>query len=391
MILWRQVLGLTAVRGAVILLWVVYRLYLPELLINFGWTAELAFWLLIIESLIAAILEPLIGMLSDRQQRWMGTRLPLIFMGVVIAASLTIALPTASVFGTSIGAMHWGIIVIVLSWAIAMTLFNSPTLALLKRYSSDNKLPTVVGFLTLTNGLLRATKPLVHNVIVLRGPEFTFVLASLILLDAAAILRLVDKSVPPIPEPLPIKSKELLPLSSFAFIGGIGLTTDLVLRLVTSNTGKVINAHWLPVQSEWIETLILVGVAVMAIPAGRLIERFGIRRSLCSALSAIAVISVLMIILPIPLILGISVLILVISLSFILNGGLSLVLSLVSSEQVGLASGMYLGGTSIAFSLSGLVFSNSPLGLNIWVAIFTCLMATLWVAASKRKRPDSFV
>ncbi len=37
-VLWRQVLGLTAVQGAITLAWVIYRLYLPDLLAQFGWS-----------------------------------------------------------------------------------------------------------------------------------------------------------------------------------------------------------------------------------------------------------------------------------------------------------------------------------------------------------------
>lgn len=35
-VLWEQVLGLTAVQGATTLAWVIYRLYLPDLLAHFG-------------------------------------------------------------------------------------------------------------------------------------------------------------------------------------------------------------------------------------------------------------------------------------------------------------------------------------------------------------------
>jgi hypothetical protein len=68
-VLWLQVSGLAAVQGAITLSWVIYRLYLDKLLVQFGFTAALAATLLVTENLLAAFMEPVMGGLSDRAKR----------------------------------------------------------------------------------------------------------------------------------------------------------------------------------------------------------------------------------------------------------------------------------------------------------------------------------
>jgi hypothetical protein len=173
-------------------------LYLPDLLAQFGWSPQFAIGLLIVESASAIALEPLMGELSDRSQSWIGTRFPLIWVGVVIASALFIAIPAMGIFGTYVEVMHWTIVIILVSWSMAMTTFHSPSISLLKRYSSTKHLPLAVSLLTLTSGLLRATKPFVNQFILSFGAAVTFAVSSLVMLRATAILRSVD--FPPTPK-----------------------------------------------------------------------------------------------------------------------------------------------------------------------------------------------
>ena len=73
-VLWLQVWGLAAVQGAIAkrcceaqiaLTWVIYNLYLIKLLTDFGFPKELATGVLIIDNILAAVMEPLRGGLSD--------------------------------------------------------------------------------------------------------------------------------------------------------------------------------------------------------------------------------------------------------------------------------------------------------------------------------------
>ena len=65
-ILWGQVLGLASVQGAITLAWIIYGAYLPALLLELGLPLSMGLKLLIIESALAVLMEPVMGGLSDR-------------------------------------------------------------------------------------------------------------------------------------------------------------------------------------------------------------------------------------------------------------------------------------------------------------------------------------
>jgi Na+/melibiose symporter-like transporter len=90
---WRRLGGITAVQTAITLTWVIYSLYLPDLLVQLGFAKQLAATLLIIEHGLEAASEPIFGAMSDRSQQKMGTRFPWIILGVVLASAFLIALP----------------------------------------------------------------------------------------------------------------------------------------------------------------------------------------------------------------------------------------------------------------------------------------------------------
>ena len=83
---WSQVACLALLHGSIGLSWIVYALYLPQLLGSLGLAAGLAVTLLAVENALAVFLEPLFGFLSDQSFRRTATRLPFIVAGVLIAA-----------------------------------------------------------------------------------------------------------------------------------------------------------------------------------------------------------------------------------------------------------------------------------------------------------------
>lgn len=392
-VLWEQVLGLMTVQGATTLAWVIYRLYLPDLLAQFGWPRQFAIELLIIESAIAIALEPLMGELSDRSQRWLGTRFPLIGVGVVIASVLLITIPVLAIFTNPVGVMHGAIVVILVLWSMAMTMFHSPAISLLKRYSSVSHLPLAVSLLTLVSGLLRAIKPLVNQFILSFGPAVTFATGSLVLLGATAVLRSVDFPATPGSKS---KASPVQPLtrSTLGLIAGVGLSIEWGSQLALNNFNKVFVAQLPGIDPELLKLTIGIGVALMAVPAAMLATRLGNQRMLCAGLLMTAGFSGLMVFLPTPITLAISATVLVISLNLVINGGVAFALSTVPPEKVGLGVGMYFGGTAAGSSLFGMLFNKPeqiPLSLGVLIGAIACLIATLYVAAiSKRRTPRTF-
>ncbi|PSR16285.1 MFS transporter, partial [filamentous cyanobacterium CCP3] len=126
-------------QGAITLLWVIYNLYLVQLLTQLGFPQGLAVGLLVVENLLAMVIEPVVGTFSDRMQHQIGTRLPIISLGVLLTAGLFVVIPTALLWGQ--GVLRWGLPLLLVAWAMAMAVFRSPVLSLLGRYAMGTQLP----------------------------------------------------------------------------------------------------------------------------------------------------------------------------------------------------------------------------------------------------------
>jgi MFS family permease len=202
---WYKIIGLSALQGAISLTWLVYNIYLPKLLIGFGFPPSLAIGLLVVENAIAVILEPLFGSLSDRAYRWIATKFGFVAFGVVLTSALTILIPTIFVFRNLFSAITWILPGVLIAWAMAMTVFRTPAISLIGRYAMASELPIAMSFLTLVGGFIGASKPASQNFILSLGAPIAFTIASVVLLAATALLRYFD---PPITNNLAIAERK---------------------------------------------------------------------------------------------------------------------------------------------------------------------------------------
>ncbi len=381
-VLWLQVCGLAAVQGAIALTWVIYNLYLAKLLIQFGFPAPLATVLLIIENLLAALMEPLMGSLSDRQQRWLGTRFPLIAFGVVAATATFIAIPVYATLGVgsiATSPLHWLFPGLLILWALAMTVFRSPVLCLLGRYAFDTHLPQAASILTLVGGLAGATGPLASGVILAQGPMVTFAVGSMTLLLAATVLQWVNPTTSPVyvhngtpsgqdnsreggMEVMPSQSptlpwSRLIPQLSLVFGCGVGIT--LGFRLMMLVFPKIITTQVPDANPSLILGGIFLALACTAIPSGFLATRWGNTLSMAVGLGVMAVLmAVLLGVRDGWLASGVAIA-LGSAFSLVSNGSIPFALTTAPPERAGLGTGMYFSGGAIANSLFGAIFGQA--------------------------------
>ncbi len=180
-------LSIAALHGAVTLAWVVYNLYLVQLLLRAGFDAYLAPVLLIIEGVLGAALEPLTGAVSDRARR---RRLSLVLGGVLTAGIVFAALPLTASAASGLARL---LPALVLGWAGAMALFRAPALSLLSRHARPQALPLAASVLTATAGLVGAAAPSARGWILSFGPLATFAVASAALLLSGGLLLVLER------------------------------------------------------------------------------------------------------------------------------------------------------------------------------------------------------
>ncbi|WP_445628070.1 MFS transporter [Nostoc sp. DSM 114167] len=338
-ILWVQVWVLAAVQGAITLSWLIYNIYLPQLLTQFGFPASLAVGLVLVENALGAVLEPVMGGLSDQARRWVGTRFPFISVGMILASALFIAIPCVVNLIPPTTVMRSLLPIVLVAWALAMTIFRSPVMCLLGMYSTPAQLPLAVSFVTLTGGVIGAFRPISYKFILSSGPVYTFAIGSFVMLGAAAVLRLVNPPEAPVDKHQAETVK--LPLQKLALILGTGFGVAWGIRFLMDVLGKVLKAQLntdnIDVQMVWIG----IAIAIASIPAGIFAVKIGNRQAMLCGICAI--ISLLLIMISVGAQIPIIVLI-VASFSLIVNGAIPFALGLVPQQWAGLGVGMYLVG-----------------------------------------------
>ncbi|MEH2069449.1 MAG: MFS transporter [Nostoc sp.] len=350
-ILWVQVWALAAVQGAITLTWLIYNLYLPQLLAQFDFPASLAVGLLLVENALSAVLEPVMGGLSDESRRWVGTRFPFISVGVILASALFIAIPCVVSLIPLNMVLRSLLPIILVAWALAMTIFRSPAICLLGMYSTPAELPLAVSFVTLVGGFIGAFRPIASKYILSLGPVLTFAIGSFALLGTIAVLRLVNPPETPVDRhnaeivQFPLQKLVVILVTGFGVAWGIRFLMDVLSKVLKAQ----LNTDNIDVQMVWIG----IAIALANIPAGILAVKIGNRQAmLCGICATIA--SLLIIIFvgaQIPIIL-----LIVAGFSLIVNGAVPFALALIPKRWAGLGIGMYFGGFALAMSLFNILF-----------------------------------
>ncbi len=345
-ILWFQLIGLSLVQGAITLTWLLYRLYVPQLLTTFGFPGLFP-TILIIENALGVIIEPIAGNFSDHQRRWMGTRFPFISLGVILASGLFIAIPSFYIFGQSLKSLYWIFPVLLILWSIAMALFRSPVTALLGQYAIETKLPQAMSILIFAGGIIGAIRPFSSEFILNLGSGIAFTIGSLVLLGSVGVLRYFNPDVsviPPSEEPA-----QKLYLRNLVVIALLGLFaawgTRLILgeifpQLIPSLGGNV----------KWMMFTGFILLAFTSIPAGLFAVKIGNNKATLIGLMTTAILLLFSSFIVNKIMIILISLLLIASYSLVANGIIPIAFSLVPSYKGGLGIGVYFGAFSLAMS-----------------------------------------
>ncbi|HEY9618789.1 MAG TPA: MFS transporter [Crinalium sp.] len=392
-VLWQAVGALAALYGSFTLGWVIYRVHLPGILTQFQLSAELAPKLLLIEALLAIAIEPLAGLWSDKLQQQQGNRFAIITQGILLASAFFVLIPALVLLAVPNPGMQWLLIGLLIVWAIAMSLFRSPALALLGRYASAFRLPQAASLLTLAGGIAGAAMPLGNKFILSLGIVIPSVIAAFLLLGSTAILR----SFNPQDAPTPLGEADLTTrtypdlIPRLLLIGGLGFSLTLAFRIAIETFPKLLKAQLPGSNPPLFVGLVFIAIAIAAIPGGQLAVRMGNRKIMLVSAIGLAIGLGLMPLITTSWLATIVAILIGASFSLITNGTLPFTLGLLPISRAGLAVGVFFSGVSIAASLFSGVLSRpgllSPvltIGLGIVALVLTgwCIIASRsWMPA----------
>ena len=378
-VLWGQVFSLAVVQGAIVLAWVIYNLYLVQLLTRLGFAQELATGLLVLENLLAMIVEPIMGNFSDRLQHQMGTRFPFIALGMILAAGCFLALPIVVVAGGA--GLRRLLPLLLVAWALTMTTFRSPALSLLGRYAFRTQLPQAASILTLVGGLAGAAGPLANTFILSLGPLVAFSLGSGVLLLAAAVLHWSGPNEQV--SPAAVTSTSGLSWPKLALVFGTGVGVSLGFRMVMTTFPTVLKQQVPTTQPALVMGIVFVALAATALPAGALAVSLGNRRAMILGLAVMSLSTAIMSTVTTTILAVVVALLFGASFSLVSNGTIPFALSMVSPDKAGLGTGMYFSGAALAASLSGTL--NLASGFSFLLGAFAFLAAGLCISITARR------
>jgi MFS family permease len=369
-VLWKQVWAIALVQGAISLCWLIYGLYIPKLLESLGFGEEVVLGLLTIENFMAAAIEPIMGGLSDQWQRWLGTRMPIIVVGTLLAAALFICIPLAVLYGGDLQKIV--VLGIVIIWAISMAVFRSPVVAMLGNFAVGTGLPQAVSILTLMGGLVGAVRSLASGFILSLGASVAFGLGSVALLVGVGTLRhlsrqrlaVVTEVTDVMAEPMGRRSP--LPWWRLGFLLGLGVAMGWGLRLIFGEVIPRLIKQYNPAQFDLLMGtgfILMAGFAVLSAYGIKQIQRSGRSPGLNHAAIVLGLFVVILSIwlLSLNLSAGLTVavgIVMLAGLGTANNLMIPLGLEFLPVGNGGMALGMYFGGTGLAIALFNLLITK---------------------------------
>jgi len=387
LILWRQVGGVAALQAAITLTWMLYRLYLPQLLAGFGF-AGFDRGITILEDSLAITIEPFAGWLSDKQRYWMGSRFPLIVVGTILSSVLFIAIPAIFIFGNPVSPLRWMLPVVIVAWSIAMAMFRSPAVSLLGQYASKTQLPQAMSLLVFVGGLAGAARPVAGDFILNLGPAFAFAIGSFVLLGAVAFLRSVNPDAALSELPPDTAISERVSITALGLVAVTGMAVAWGSRAM----GERILPHVFQTQIAGVDSKLLMAgfslaVAFASLLAGVIAVRLGNQRTLLGGLVATAVLLLIMVFSQGFVMVAATVLAVIFTNSLIITAVVPFALSLVPPRRGGLGVGFYFGGFSLGMAFYSVVFVAPkvvPAGTTAIVGASAFFLAGVFVVAGDR-------
>jgi hypothetical protein len=381
---WQPVLAMALMQGAIVLCWIVYRMYIPDLLGQFGFPKDSSVVILAIEGFLAVLIEPMFGSLSDRQKTLWGLKGPFVTIGVLLSAGLLLILPSIVLLGNPDSFIRWLFIALVILWAMAMAMFRSPMLARLGEFACQRDWSYAASVLTLVGTLagtlaLPASKQIVKGL----GAGPAFAISSIILLLSATLLNRSQTTQIRLPT---ITADEQQPAARNLFLVALtGSTITMGVILTQQLIGLVGKA-----QTPMLMTLFLAVQLVTVLPIGLAAKRWGNLQTMLGGLGLL-LIGFLMLIL--PGIHAVAVLFLGVGMSCVGVGTIPFALSMVPLSRGGLGIGFYFGGAALAGALFNVFMSVArqlPLfpSWAVGLVSLTIAMVALWIGRSMVVKQD---
>ncbi|MCP9800157.1 MFS transporter [Synechococcus sp. RedBA-s] len=374
---WRLAWGVVVLQMALLLGWMIYRAYQPELLSSHGFS-QLLLPFALLPGLLGLVIEPLAGWLSDRRDPSARGRLLPVSVAVLVAGLIFLGVVGLLQQGIPAGSLLLPLLMV--AWMVAVQSSASPALAVLREAAPLHQLPRVAALFTCAQGLLGALESPFTAAALRLGPALTFALGAAVLALGLAVLRRLPPfppsgGKPPTTERVP--PSQALHLLSLALAVGVVTGSLLTLLPRVSMAGAPASAE------RNVAAVVLIVSALVAPWGGELASRWGKRRCLKLGLTALAALLTLALLGP-AVLLPVLLPPLGLAHSLVVTSLTATALATLPASRTGLGAGLVLGGVGVAGTLLSLVFNGGgPVAAGPLLAVVAVATALALVVGQR--------
>lgn len=365
--------GAALLFGAITLMWTTYNRYVPGFLREtFGLPAVVVVAVLTLDNALGFVLEPLSGAFSDRFGRGQRRRVAWVLIFSPLAVAFFALLPIPPLLAPS-GTLLSPFALLVVGMLVTMALFRTPAVTIMPDLAAPPDRVSANALLQALGALGALGAVYFGDWLIGRyGIAAPFFVAGAVMIVTALLMWALLGGDRPEPERERYGDRVAAWPARGAMVGAIALWW-LGFLILNARLGPLASGRW-GFESgalALLEPLLLLAVALLAIPIGQVAEPTGRRRLLVVATVVLIMGSVVLPLL--PGILGVAlvaVTLLGAGWATVLVAALPMLLAMGSEARLGTSTGLYF----LAFALAGLV---TPWLLRSVVPVLGD--ATLWL------------
>ncbi|OJJ15180.1 hypothetical protein BKI52_39640 [marine bacterium AO1-C] len=224
---WRQVWSLVALDLAIVISWIAYHKYQPELLKQFRFD-QFKFQLALVQGLILFATPPIAGWFADRARRKGSGHLPVVTVGINFV-SMIFMVVAVTIWTNPSGLVRLMFPLMIVLWLVFMNIFHSPAISTLEMFVPTEKLPQVMAIFAVITDVAASLEPSIIDLISIFGAPVTFAVGGVLVFGSGIWLQRTLRSFEPIGEDASVQegSETAIKKSRFDVVIIVGLFLGL--------------------------------------------------------------------------------------------------------------------------------------------------------------------
>ncbi|WPL18061.1 Major Facilitator Superfamily protein [Thiorhodovibrio winogradskyi] len=263
--------------------WVVYVVFLGELLERIGLGKEYVIWFVLLDQVIFAVTDILMGYAADRVERMVARLGPAIISVTLISCATFLLLPFAADLPDRLGLVVFTTLIVL--WASTSSVLRAPPIVLLMKHAARPQAPRLAALSLLGLALGGAISPYLGIWLKSFSPYVPFAVSSLALAAATLGLIRIQRIVATLPPEVrdhgtakPASATRIMLL----LVGSLLLALGFQLHVFLNSKAQYLD-FLSPADLVWVLPVFWIGFKVFAIPGSTAVRRFGAPKVMASA------------------------------------------------------------------------------------------------------------